>query len=278
MFDALYLMTTAIKGSVNTLMWAMAVLLLVQVMIALFLNQVLFDTYFEDSSRPDHEKQEVYEYFGTFTRALLSMFEMTMANWPPVCRLLSERVNEWFMLFSVLHKLTIGFAVIGVINGVFMQETFALAAKDDLIMMRQKEKSFKSHTAKMTLLFSHFDTSGDGFLDREELRKIASDKSVKLWLESMELSISDVDTLWSLIDDEQEGQVPVDKLISGIGKLKGSARSIDVVTMMHELRTLRNDIEGVLRLPARKQVTTPLTESSLAEHCHVEHGGRAATP
>ena len=30
--------------------------------------------------------------------------------------------QEWFMLLCILHKLVIGFAVVGVINGIFIQE------------------------------------------------------------------------------------------------------------------------------------------------------------
>ena len=52
------------------------------------------------------------------------MFEITLGNWPPVARILQENVSEFYVAFSIIHKLVIGFAVIGVINGVFMQETF----------------------------------------------------------------------------------------------------------------------------------------------------------
>ena len=65
-------------------------------------------------------------------------------------------MSEWYFAFSIAHKVTIGFAVIGVINGVFMQalgtgrfvepsadfgctqETFKVAGSDDKIMMRQR--------------------------------------------------------------------------------------------------------------------------------------------
>eukprot|EP00971_Amphidinium_carterae_P042480 834930-Amphidinium_carterae.1 len=33
---------------------------------------------------------------------------MTLANWPPVCRLMSESWTEWWMLFALTHKLVIG--------------------------------------------------------------------------------------------------------------------------------------------------------------------------
>ena len=49
----------------------------------------------------------VYTYFGTFSRSLLTMFEITLANWPPVCRALTENVTEpWFGLrIRSLHGL-----------------------------------------------------------------------------------------------------------------------------------------------------------------------------
>lgn len=34
------------------------------------------------------------------------------------------------MIFFLIHKVTMGFAVIGVINGVLMQETFKVASYD----------------------------------------------------------------------------------------------------------------------------------------------------
>ena len=39
----------------------------------------------------------------------------------PELRILQDKVSEWYFAFSIAHKVTIGFAVIGVINGVFMQ-------------------------------------------------------------------------------------------------------------------------------------------------------------
>ena len=73
---------------------------------------------------------------------------------PPICRLLAEKVDEWWVLFCLLHKLSIGFAVVGVINGVFMQETFKAASRDDGVMIRQKNAAVMAHRRKMRTLFS----------------------------------------------------------------------------------------------------------------------------
>eukprot|EP00913_Durusdinium_trenchii_P010002 g9388.t1 len=48
--DSLYLMTTALKGSALILTWACVLLLVLQVLIALLLNQVLYDSYLDEES------------------------------------------------------------------------------------------------------------------------------------------------------------------------------------------------------------------------------------
>jgi len=258
-FDALYLMTTALTGSLAVLTWACALLFLLQMMLALLLNQVLQD-YFADVSIPLEQRQEIYEYFGSCSRALLSMFEITLANWPPVCRLLSENVSEWFTLFCLLHKLTIGFAVVGVINGVFMQETFKVAATDDVIMVRQKEKAVATHAKKMKQLFAHADQSGHGFLSLQEFQHVVMEPAVQTWLASMELDTGDADTLYRLIDDG-DGRLSADELIAGVAKLKGAARSIDMAILMRELLTRPVPKASISTMPL---LTRPVPKASIS--------------
>lgn len=78
-FDALYIMTTAMLGSTVCLFWSFMLLMTVQVMIAFFLNESL-EIYFNDPSKPVSEKLEVFEYFGTTARVMLTMFELTLAQ------------------------------------------------------------------------------------------------------------------------------------------------------------------------------------------------------
>jgi hypothetical protein len=238
-FDALYVMTTALAGSLTVLAWSCVVLLVFQSLLALLLQKVLADLYFTDSSQPLDKRQEVFLYFGTFTRALFSMYEITLANWPPVSRVLAENVTQWFMLFAVVHKLTVGFTLVGIVNGVLMQETFKVASTDDRIMVRQKEKAVNMHAKKMHLLFRSADSSGNGKLDLQEFRQVLTEPGVKTWLSAMELDAGeDADNLFSLLDKEG-GQVSSDALIKGMARLKGTARCIDMVSLMREVKELQ---------------------------------------
>ncbi|CAJ1342845.1 unnamed protein product [Effrenium voratum] len=183
-----------------------------------------------------------------FTRSMLSMFEITLGNWPPVCRLLSEKVSEWFMLLCILHKLVIGFAVVGVINGVFIQETFKVASSDNQIMMRQKERSSNLHEMKMRQLFLEADNDGDGLVSADEWRELVSHPAVQLWLGSMDLDAADADGLYELIHDlDADGDLTMDELIRGVARLKGTARSYDLQMLLRQVLALTNAVDSLSR-------------------------------
>jgi len=241
-FDSLYLMTTSLRGSISILGWTTCVLLLVLVLNALLLNRVLVEFYFLEASYPLSERKELFRYFGSFTTSLFSMFELTLANWPPISRLLYESVTGWFIVIALAHKLAIGVAVIGVINGVFMQETFKVAQQDDEIMMRRALQASRTHADKMRRLMETADQSGEGQLDLEEFRRMFEDPGIKAWLASMELNPGDVDALFQMMDDG-DGTLTVDEVIKGVAKFKGVARNLDLHMMLREQRQLKRHVE-----------------------------------
>merc|ERR1712046_362523 len=123
-------------------------------MIALFLQSIC-TPFILDTSNPMDARKEVFKFYGNFGRTMLTMFELTVGNWMPPCRALVENYSEWFMFVFLAHKLILGFSVVAVINGVFIQETFKVANTDDRIMLLQKERAIRVHTKKMTGLFDY---------------------------------------------------------------------------------------------------------------------------
>merc|ERR1719506_3125078 len=204
---------------------------------ALFLTQYLHSTYFRDITRGSLSeadapgRKKMYEYFGTFDRCMLSMFEITLANWPPIARLLTEEISQWCSVLCVLHKLSIGFAVIGVINGVILQETFKVAQTDDMVMVRQKKRAKRAFREKMEVLFEALDLDVDGELRFPEFMVIAAQPEMKLWLESLDIETDDLLTLFMLIDADGDGTLTAEELLTQVPRLRGTARGIDMLAV-----------------------------------------------
>mmetsp|Transcript_49127 Transcript_49127/g.116997 ORF Transcript_49127/g.116997 Transcript_49127/m.116997 type:complete len:1543 (-) Transcript_49127:199-4827(-) len=269
-FDSLHLMTTSIHGSLSALAWSTALLFVVQMMISLIISQTLDNinywsdggckeelmvgellncTGYTDSEPPPFnneccKRHSVFRYFGTFSKSVLTMFEITLANWIPVTRTVTEYVSEWYVVVALSHKFFIGFAVVTVVTGVFLQETFKVAMTDDTIMMRQRERQIRSHTKKMNLLFEAADEDGNGLLDKEEFMQIVGEPSVQLWLSAMGLDSSDAENLFTLLA-EDKGSLTAEELVKGTSRLKGAARSLDLAILMEEHKFFKDEVEGL---------------------------------
>merc|ERR1719491_1830858 len=146
---------------------------------ALALN-FLLEPFIVDNSKPYGPRANLYEYFGSFSRSFVSMFEMTLGNWVPPVRLLQDNVHELYGPLLLLYVGVVHFAVVQVIRGVFMHETFQIANLDDDIMVMQRERQVTTHRAKMKHLFSEADASGDGYLSFEEFDQITQDGRMKM--------------------------------------------------------------------------------------------------
>jgi len=198
-FDSLYIMTTAMRGSIPVLFWSVSLLALANTVLALIL-QVLCTPFIEEAAEPGSNQtaagQKVFGYSGTFSRSVLTMFETALGNFIVPCRIMMHNVHPGFIFFFLCTKLVIGFSIVSVITGVFTQETFKAAAQDDLIMIRHKQRAKRVHEAKMKTLFKHADKNRDGYLDAEEFQEVLADPSLQMWLAAQEVHVDNAERLF----------------------------------------------------------------------------------
>merc|ERR1712032_662767 len=67
-FDSLYLMTTALCGSLSVLLWVFVLLFILQTLFSLIMARVVQDAYLMpagDASLTSEDKKTLYIYFGT---------------------------------------------------------------------------------------------------------------------------------------------------------------------------------------------------------------------
>eukprot|EP00929_Paragymnodinium_shiwhaense_P025815 TRINITY_DN15528_c0_g2_i1.p1 TRINITY_DN15528_c0_g2~~TRINITY_DN15528_c0_g2_i1.p1 ORF type:complete len:673 (+),score=97.29 TRINITY_DN15528_c0_g2_i1:58-2076(+) len=247
-FDVLWLLVESVNACASVLLWSLVLLFLCMLMCTLFTNYLLAPVMVDPGYTPE-EAFKLYEYFGTFSRGLLSMYELTMGNYVPIARTLHELVSEWFLPIILAYRCLVSFALMKVISGIFLHETFKTAASNDEIMIMQRDRMTRRHIAKMTQLFKEADESGDGELSLEEFRAVMSDPRVKTWLAAQELEVQDVELLFELVDNGS-GTITAEELVAGFAQLKGPARSIDMLTLLRSLDTLSQDVAKLTKAAA----------------------------
>merc|ERR1719210_1502620 len=144
---------------------------MVQCVFGVMLSQLVIP-YIENDENDLEIRVKLFAYYGTFYRSMLTMFEITLANWAPACRILVNNVSEWYILYFLVYRCLVGFAVLNVISAVFIQQTLSVAQKDQHLMIMRNLREQEDHIKKFSHLFAHMDVSGDGQITLSELQKM----------------------------------------------------------------------------------------------------------
>eukprot|EP00438_Fugacium_kawagutii_P032719 Skav229139 [mRNA] locus=scaffold1875:115393:127050:+ [translate_table: standard] len=253
-FDSLIVMTTALQQSANGLFWVAVIMFVVQLLFALLLHQV-FVSMVGQTPFSREDEQVLFQYFGTFPRAMLTMFQVTLGTWVPVARVLQEIIGPAMNMFTILHKVTIGFACIGVTClHIGASATFATQCVAKKGLGEKGHVDGRLHAEKMKAFFDLADQSGDTIITRDKWKDVMASPSTKQWFAAQGLSIQDPDEVFTLLDaDRSDAWIEkhvgrVVRLIFGVAKLHGPARSLDLAILAEQQRRLMLLLEDLLRL------------------------------
>lgn len=239
---SLQLLVKCFAASCNMLFWSFCLLTFVQCVAGLIVSTLCRD-FVIDLNRDLSLREEVFRYYGTFTRTFLTMFEILFANWGPPCRVLTENFSEWFSVFFLIYRCVLGFAVLNVVNSVFVQQTMKTASSDEELAFKQKEKDAQMYTRKVKRLFQTIDDSGDGAINFQEFSKLVQSPKLKFWMAQLELEYHDLLSLFEFLDNG-DGEITLMEFIEGAARLRGNAKALDIWRIETKMEVL---IEEVLK-------------------------------
>mmetsp|Transcript_20124 Transcript_20124/g.47352 ORF Transcript_20124/g.47352 Transcript_20124/m.47352 type:complete len:627 (-) Transcript_20124:208-2088(-) len=238
--QSLELLTKCLQASVEMLFWTFCLLICIQCVAGMLVSGLCRD-YIEDETNNPQIREQVFRYYGTFSRTLLSMFEILFANWGPPCRVVVENISEWFSVFFLLYRCVLGFAVLNVVSAVFVQQTMKTASSDEELAFKQKERDVAMYTRKVRKLFQTMDDSGDGSLNLEEFAKLANSPKLKFWMSQLELEYHDLLSLFEFLDNG-DGEITLMEFIEGAARLRGGAKALDIWRIETKLEVLFEEV------------------------------------
>ncbi|CAJ1356907.1 unnamed protein product [Effrenium voratum] len=166
-------------------------------------------------------------YYGTFTSTFLTMFEVLLANWAPPARILVDNVSDLFVYVFVIYRCVVGFAILNVVNAVFIQQTMKVAQADQELILKQRLRAESAYAAKMREFFEKLDSNHSGFLTWKEFSAVLTEPELRSWMATLELETYDLVNLFHMIDDG-DGHITVGEFLEGAIRLRGTAKSVDL--------------------------------------------------
>ncbi|CAK9045815.1 unnamed protein product [Durusdinium trenchii] len=251
-FRQLRILVGTCFASIGALGWSMVLLLLLKLGFALAISQAL-QGYIQDLEASYDSRILIYDYYGSFLRALYTMFEITHSgSWPARVRPVIEKVNAWYALPFLGYITLVVFAVIRIVTALFLKETLESSANDADIAMESQSHEAAKLNQKLEALFRAMDEDEGGALSREELVSAMSLPSVQRYMQILEVRTADYEDLFDILDDG-DGRITITEFVQGLKKIKGNARAIDMVKLQHTTTKLAKECQEICRVLAAGQ-------------------------
>lgn len=137
--------------------------------------------------------------------------------------------------------------VLNIVTGVFVDGAIQRSAQErDLRLEKEKEQK-KVYVSMLMDLLEEIDSAGTGVITRAELEDAFKSDMVKYSFSVLDIDIADSNYLFDMLDLDGSGEVDMEEFVSGCLRLKGNAKSIDIHTLMFEVKHLMNKVEGHMR-------------------------------
>merc|ERR1712196_516780 len=122
-----------------------------------------------DESIDAASRSTVFKYFGTYSKAMVTMFEITHVSYAPVARAMEAEMGEVYSWVFIIYRCTISFAFVGVIRAVFVSQTLQTAHNDPDLRALAKAKAHRAHDDRLKLAWQSLREYGsDDMLTKEQ--------------------------------------------------------------------------------------------------------------
>jgi len=96
-------------------------------------------------------------------------------------------------------------------------------------MMVEKKAKLKAATSTNLLqLLAEIDEDKSGHITIDELNDSFQRPDIRAFMDAMEIDVDEAQSLFTLLDSNDDGTVDIAEFVDGMSKLKGDARSLDI--------------------------------------------------
>jgi len=242
-FRDLRLLLNSMLGSFSSFFWCVLMLIFLLNLFGLvFVQGVVTHLGNTIQGSPSPEQEELLEQFSSVMDTMLVLFMATMggSDWGEVYHLLSVIGGAYALLF-IFYISFFHFSIFNVLTGIFVEKAMKLAQPDRETMIVERRKQEVLEAQELWELFDAMDTNDSGLINLEEFRDFVMHPTFRRYLGLLDIDVKDAQRFYEMlahINGSADAQVDIGSLVEGCMRLKGQATSIDLHTLMWEMRGL----------------------------------------
>jgi len=239
----LRLMVFSLTGTLKSLLWAVVLMFIILLVFGVFFTDGAVTYLIQNPALTTNSTEGLRTHFGSLSSATVSLY-MAMSggeDWGNILNVLKPLPIEYHGAFLAFITFAI-LALLNVITAVFVEAAMQVSQNDKELVVLEEMESKLEFISVMQQVFQELDTNDSGALSLEEFEKHIEDPKLTAFLASFELDVSQVRTLFTLLDVDRTGEVDLEEFVSGCLRLKGGAKSLDMAILKYQVEWIMYNV------------------------------------
>merc|ERR1712003_5268 len=244
----LRLMFALITHAFVNVMWAFVFIFLFTFMIAVTFMQVTANKIdeFRDNhpsgwmqhvteGMPDDWVRKISLSYGNLISSCVTLIasisgglDWIDASWPLL------QIDPMYLIIYMSFVMFCVFGLMNVLTGIFVANAKEVSEVDRDIVIRAQLKDRKSFANQLKKVLRSIDKDDSGSISKHELLEHLASSEFYAYLKTLDVTVSDAQGVFKLLDVNGTGEVNIDEFVLSLMRFQGSARAVDVATLLYE--------------------------------------------
>lgn len=253
---AMRVLVFSILNTLRSLVWSLVLLFVIIYSFGILFADATIDHILEHAdSMPPGTRDGLVKHFGSLVTSMNTLFRSISGGvtWEGPAYSLEHIGVEWVLGFT-FYVAFCCFAVLNVMTGVFCHSAISGAEKDQDLMVQALLHERESIKKKLLELFKQVDDDGTGRITLLEFEARFEQESLRAVFEALELGAEDAWTLFQILDSDGDHFIGVDEFVDSCIRNRGSAKSVDVCALKHQVNKVRTQLVDVAKSQEQMQI------------------------
>lgn len=144
-----------------------------------------------------------------------------------------------------------------VLNGIFVNAAVQSSRLNRELATDNQMRERTKLVQQIAHLFFEADRDNSGNLSWDEFLDFMDDEEVQAYFLALDLDMSSLDKIFVLLDKDDTGNIDLMEFLDGCLRLKGVAKTVDIVMLKNELDHIARTLERTTRQFEAVGLTTP---------------------